>query len=90
MFSIDRSRPPADATVRVCEADSSGRGPSDYAGLDADADLSALAGTEAWDVVLDVAGYHESAVRRTAELLKGRVKLALEVNATLTPPCTFY
>jgi hypothetical protein len=76
--------------VRVCEVDSSGRGSFDYAGLDADADLSALAGTEAWDVVLDIAGYYESAVRRMAELLKGRVKLALEVNVILTPSCTFY
>ena len=49
---------------------------------DASADLSALASAERWDVVLDVAGYYPSAVRRTAEALTGRVGLYCFISST--------
>jgi len=51
-------------------------------GDDASADLSALAGADQWDVVLDVAGYYPSAVRRTAEALTGRFVLYCFISST--------
>ncbi len=59
------------------------RGDRGDRGNDADADLTALTATdETWDVVLDVAGYYESAVRRMAQVLEGRVSLYCFVSST--------
>ncbi len=59
------------------------RGDRGDQGNDADADLSALTATdETWDVVLDVAGYYESAVQRMAQVLEGRVSLYCFVSST--------